>query len=111
MRYHSHINRGIAVLLLLIFFQQTGAVLFIHNLVHDKKSVTENPVKKDGKASEVSYSCNCIDHFLLPYVEPDEITAIQRPARYANYADGYIRQTYLTDLIYFSRRGPPAFHG
>jgi hypothetical protein len=111
MRASSIIRRGIAYFLLLVFFQQTGAGLFIHNLLHDKTPIGQSPVKKNETANEISFSCNCADNFLMPFVEGDEPTFLNRPYTHSKPVDAYTEQSYFTSLIFSALRGPPVFIG
>ena len=109
MRTHSIIRRGIAVFLLLVFFQQMGAGLFVHNLLHDKAASSQSPVKKNESAKEINFSCSCVDNFLMPFVEADAPNVLADPGTYSKPVDAYIEPSYFTSLIFSSLRGPPVF--
>lgn len=107
MRAHSIIKRGIAVILLLVFFQQMGAGLFVHNLLHDKAASNQSPVKKNESAKEINFACSCVDNFLMPFVEADGSSVLPNPRAYSKPVDSYIEPSYFTSLIFSSLRGPP----
>jgi hypothetical protein len=111
MRPNSIIKRVIASFLLLVFFQQMGAGLFVHNLLHDIAPASQSPVKKNENAKEISFSCSCIDNFLMPFVESDEPGVLPKPGTYCKPADAYTEQQYFTSLIFSALRGPPVFFG
>ncbi len=107
MRSRPGIKRVIAMFLLLVFFQQMGAGLFVHNLLHDKTPVAQSPVQKNEGVKEISFSCNCIDNFLMPFVAVDEPLALQRVNEHTKPVDSFSEKTYFTTLIFSSLRGPP----
>ena len=111
MQAKSNIRRGIAFLLLLVFFQQIGAGLFIHNLVHEKKPVGQIPVKQNENTKEINFSCSCVDNFLMPFVGEDEPVVLQKLYTYTKPVDSYTERVYITSLIFSDLRGPPAFIG
>ena len=102
---------GIAILLLLVFFQQIGAGLFIHNLVHDKVPAGQTPFKQNETTKEINFACSCVDNFLMPFVEADEPPALQKLNTYTEPVDSYTEWVYFTSLIFSSLRGPPVFIG
>ena len=111
MRANSIIKRGIAIFLMLVFFQQTGAGLFIHNLLHDKAPAGQSPVKNKEGANEISFACNCVDNFLMPFVEATEPAIIQKPLAWPTPVDAYREQVYFKSLDFSALRGPPVFIG
>jgi len=106
---NSIIKRGLAVLLLLIFFQQMGAGLFIHNLLHDKTSTGQFPYKKGDGAKEVSFACSCVDNFLTPFVETTEAIVSEMPVAWAKPVNSYIEQIHPVAILTAGQRGPPVF--
>ena len=111
MRPNSVIKRGIAILLLLVFFQQMGAGLFVHNLLHDKATTDQSPIKKNESTKEISFSCSCVDNFLMPFAEADQPVISQIVTAHPKPVDGYTEQPYHISLIFSSLRGPPVFIG
>jgi len=111
MRANSIIKRAIAIFLLLVFFQQMGAGLFIHNLLHDKAPTSESPVKNNDSAKEISFACSCVDNFLMPFVDATEPAVIQRPLTWSQPVEAYTEQVYFTSLFFSPLRGPPFFIG
>jgi hypothetical protein len=107
MRHNNSIRRGISVLLLLIFFQQIGAGLFIHNLFHDKKQLVQTQDKKHENTKEINFACSCVDNFLMPFIEADGIAITVPTTVYNNSRNAVAGQVYFTSLIFSSLRGPP----
>ncbi len=110
MKCNSRTRRGITFLLLLIFFQQMGAGLFVHNLVHEEQA-GQSPAEQKESSKEINFACRCVDDFLMPFVAPDEPPVLQMPGIYAKAVDAYTDLTCFTSLIILSLRGPPVFIG
>lgn len=104
---NSSIRRGISFFLLLVFFQQIGAGLFVHNLLHDKKQQVQAQAKNHDNAKEISFACSCVDNFLMPFVEADEPVVIHPPVVYNKPGNTFTEPVYFTALIFSSLRGPP----
>ncbi len=107
MRVNHFIKRGIAFFLLLVFFQQMGAGLFVHNLLHDKAPAAQTPIKKNESSKEISFTCSCVDNFLMPFEETDEPLPLQSLNRPAKQVNSFSEKVYFTSLIFSSLRGPP----
>ncbi|MEO5563386.1 MAG: hypothetical protein ABIR18_08125 [Chitinophagaceae bacterium] len=106
MKKRSFILRFAAFLLLLIFTQKMGGSLLLHNLLHISANV---PAKQsDNSNKEIKYACNCIDDFLMPFVEADE------PVISSVVTVSIVVNTFLPESVSFpshsfiSQRGPPA---
>ena len=104
-------RRGITFLLLLIFFQQMGAGLFVHNLVHNKNHAGQQPTEQKENGGEINFACRCVDDFLMPFVAGDELSVLPNPEIYAKPVDTFSESIYFTSLIISSLRGPPVFIG
>jgi hypothetical protein len=97
-------------LLLLVFSQKMGAGLFLHNLLHsqDEAQPFQSPKQNDANSKSISFACNCIDDFLIPFQGAEEIilpqpllTHIESPVYFdAGVVPG---PSVTADL-----RGPPA---
>ena len=111
MQLNSAIKRGIAILLLLVFFQQMGAGLFVHNLLHDKAIPEQSPIKKNESTKEISFSCSCVDNFLMPFAAADQPVISNIVIAHPKAVDSYTEQPYHVSLIFSSLRGPPVFIG
>ena len=107
MRTNAFIKRGIAFFLLLVFLQQTGAGLFIHNQLHGKAATGQSPINKNESTKEINFSCNCIDNFLMPFAEAEEPPALQNLNTHSKPVDSFSERIYFTSLIFSSLRGPP----
>lgn len=111
MRRNSITRHGITLFLLLIFFQQIGAGLFIHNLTHGKNESAQSPGKQNEDSKGISFACSCVDDFLMPFTGADEISVLQRPADYTAHTIAYIERNYFTTVFFSSLRGPPSLIG
>lgn len=109
MKRNSIKSCGIAFLLLLIFFQQIGAGLYFHNLAHKGKTQTHSPHNEAAK--EINYACSCVDNFLTPFIDADELVVEQPLAIYTTVTDTFAEKIYFTSIIFSSLRGPPVFIG
>jgi hypothetical protein len=101
---------GIILLLLLIFFQQVGGGLFIHNLAHDSAENGQGPLK-NTTGSEVSFSCSCVDDFLVPFTQPDDQPVIQSPTFPSVRVFGFAERLFFCSLHAAFLRGPPVVIG
>ena len=101
-------KRGITFLLLLIYFQQMGAGLFVHNLVHDNKN-DQSPIEQRENGREINFTCKCIDDFLMPFVADDQLPVLKKPDLVLFSYNIYTESTYHTSLFTSLLRGPPAF--
>ncbi len=105
----SIIRRCIAFFLLLVFVEQMGAGLYIHNLVHTNQEETKS--SHNRAAAEISFACNCVDNFLTPFIEADELVVEPPLSIHGILPASFAESAYLTSPIFSSLRGPPAFIG
>lgn len=107
MKARPFILRCTAILFILVISQKSGAGLFLHNLLHTGNTAKELPVKQDDKNKELSYSCTCIDDFLMPFA------GTEAPVFSSLFSIQITRNTFFEDHIPFysathlSLRGPP----
>ena len=111
MRSHSITRFGITLFLLLIFFQQIGGGLFIHNLLHTKNEVAQNAAGKNESSNEIKFACSCVDDFLVPFIGTSELPALQNPLIHAPFTVAYIERIYSSPHFFSSLRGPPSLIG
>ncbi|MEP7373188.1 MAG: hypothetical protein ABI675_07320 [Chitinophagaceae bacterium] len=111
MRPNAFIKRAIAFFLLLVFLQQTGAGLFIHNRLHGKAVTSQSPINKNESTQEINFSCNCIDNFLMPFAEAQDPIVLEKSCNHSKPVDAYAEHAYFTSLIFSALRGPPVFIG
>jgi len=105
MKRNSIKSCGIAFLLLLVFFQQIGAGLYIHNLEHKNKALTHS--QHNEAAKEINFSCSCVDDFLTPFIDADELVVEKPITLHATFTDSFAERIYFTSIIFPSLRGPP----
>jgi hypothetical protein len=108
MKGHRFIMRCATFALLLVFSQKVGVGLFLHNLFHnqDISRPFQTPSKEGGK--EISFACNCIDDFLMPFTEAEEII-LPTPATEYETPQSFFRASIpFQPVIFSSLRGPPA---
>lgn len=107
MKRHLIKKYVVSVFLLLVFFQQTGAGLYIHNLFHE----TERPVQmahdREVSSEELIIACSCVDNFLMPFIDADIAFSLQPFHPHIKPVDSFSAGTYFTSLIFSSLRGPP----
>jgi hypothetical protein len=105
MKRPSFILRLAAFFLLAVFSQKMGGGLLVHNLLHTQTSI---PSQKDDKSKEINYACSCLDDFLMPFDETEELHF--SPPVSAPLASYTIlpTQVYTYRNFHFSRRGPPS---
>ena len=111
MKINPAIKRGIAIFLLLVFVQQMGVGLFIHNLLHDKVAVGHSPIKKAESSPEINFGCNCVDNFLTPFIEAEETVVVKKGSTLFIPGDAYSEQVYYRSKFFSALRGPPVFIG
>lgn len=105
MKVRLFILRFAAFFLILIFSQKAGAGLFYHDLFH-KISSTELP---PGHEKEISYSCTCVDDFLMPFAEAVTVSITAPGYRYITIVEIYKDLLPFQTCVHSSLRGPPAF--
>jgi hypothetical protein len=97
------------VALLLVFSQKVGGGLFLHNLLHGEDTGNlSQPFKQDANSKEISYACNCIDDFSLPFTETEEITLPVPVIEYVHPRTDFVAGITYRALIAAHLRGPPA---
>ena len=108
MRTRPFISRCIAILFILVFSQKSGAGLFLHNLLHTGNTTSQVPEKQHDNSKELSYSCTCLDDFLMPFDGSEE------PVYSPPLTNSIVPTTFFEARIPFitsilsSPRGPPA---
>src|SRR5688572_551246 len=99
---------GIVFLLLLAFFQQIGAGLYIHSLVHKSR---DRHTTHSESTREINFACSCVDNFLTPFTEAGELT-VERPERtFVHVPVHFSERICFSSVDYSSLRGPPVFIG
>lgn len=109
MKARRFISQCAVVALLLVFSQKVGAGLFLHNLLHTQDtSLAAQPSKQDGKTKEISFACNCIDDFLMPFTEAEEISLPVPVASYDQPRPDLVAGITFRPVIVANLRGPPS---
>jgi hypothetical protein len=96
---------------LLIFFQQIGGGLFIHNLLHTKNEVAQTAADKNAGSDEIKFGCSCVDDFLVPFIGTGEPLALQSPLIRVSFTAVYVERIYTSSIFFSSLRGPPSMIG
>ena len=110
MKKGSHKRWGIVSLLVLVFFQQIGAGLYIHNILHKDRERLSHTQHHDS-SQEINFACSCVDNFLMPLIETEE------PVFEAFRSFNPVTISTATEKIFFTSlslpalRGPPVFIG
>lgn len=107
MRGRPFILRCAAFLLILVFSQKAGAGLFLHNLFHSTASNTKTPEQENKKDRDFSYSCTCIDDFLMPFAEADEVVYDQPVLAHTTPSTFFEDNIPFHTSIFSCLRGPP----
>lgn len=103
MRGRSFIIRCATLLLLIVFSQKMGAGLLLHNLLHARSATSQT----DG-SKEISFACNCIDDFSMPFTETEE-QVLPVPVLSHVTAPVFVADRIpFTTPVFSSLRGPPS---
>lgn len=108
MRSRPFILRFAAFLLILVFSQKAGTGLFLHNLLHSTAENNKAPQQENEKGKELSYTCNCIDDFLIPFAEAEAPVYSQPVLAHAIPFTFFEDHIPFHTTIFSSLRGPPA---
>lgn len=108
MQVRSFIVRCAAFLLLLVFTQKSGAGLLLHNALHTTQA-TDEAKGKPADSKEISFSCNCIDDFLMPFAEPDEPVVAMVFESYETPVFFFDSAIPFRESVHASLRGPPSY--
>jgi len=93
---------------MVVFSLKTGTGLLLHNLIHKSTAGTKVPGKENEKKNEFSYTCNCIDNFLIPFDEACEPFYLHPVLALTTQYIFNDDQFPLRTPGYSSLRGPPA---
>jgi hypothetical protein len=108
MKSRPFILRCAAFLLILVFSQKAGAGLLLHNLLHTTTENSKIPEQEDEKSKEFSYSCTCVDDFLMPFAEA-EVPVYAQPVLAISVPFTFFENNIpFHTTIFSSLRGPPA---
>jgi hypothetical protein len=107
MRGRPFILRCAAFLLILVFSQKAGAGLFLHNLFHSTAPNTKATEQENKKDRDFSYSCTCIDDFLMPFAEAEEAVYAQPVLIPATPITFFEENIPFHTPIFSCLRGPP----
>ena len=94
--------------LLLVFSQKAGAGLFLHNLLHgqdNSRPFEAGDADKGGR--EISFSCNCIDDFLVPFATAEDITVPEPVIACSAPGAEFVAEISFRPVIIAKLRGPP----
>ena len=105
MRSNRFIIKIFAVLLLVLFSQKVGAGIYLHNWLHAKscKKASQN------NSNTVSYNCNCIDDFSMPFAEPVIETVSFVTVPHPDFVSSYIASMPDVFHVFHSLRAPPPY--
>src|SRR5262245_21720855 len=104
MRYNRKIAKCIGLLLLVVFSQKMSSKLYYHILVHlqDKFTACSSPLD-----SQLSNTCNRMDDFYVPFLEPLQQDIITPPKIASGYTDFYTSSIFSPVKYFHSLRAPP----
>ncbi|MCG2616441.1 hypothetical protein LZZ85_19230 [Terrimonas sp. NA20] len=97
-------------MLLLVFSQKMGAGLFLHNLLHSQDIDQPFQSSEQGKANDksISFACNCIDDFLIPFHGSEEIVLPKPLIEHRAHPEHFHAGVLLRASVTADLRGPPA---
>lgn len=98
---------GIVFLLMLVIYQQVGAGLYVHNLLHTRTSKQTH--EQHHQAREIKFACSCVDNFLTPFVATDGIHIATPSVPFIARNFQFSETLLLVSFAQLSLRGPPAF--
>lgn len=108
MRSRPLVLKFLAIVLILVFSQKTGAGLFLHNLLHGNvKSIPQD--KSGDQYSSIGYACSCVDDLMMPFQEEVAPGFAAMPKQYASHPSFQLAELSLILLLHQSQRGPPSF--
>jgi len=107
MKARRFILRCASFVLLLVFSQKVGVGLFLHNLLHNQD--TSRPLQSSSKegAKEISYACNCIDDFLMPFTGSEEPVIVAPLVSHEAPLSFFRTDIPFRSAFHPSLRGPP----
>ena len=106
MQVRSFILRCAALIVMLVFLQKTGAGLLLHNVFH-KQTSTESASHSDNSQG-VGFACNCIDDFLVPFIDGEETIIADIAATHIVVTPYYRDNVPFQAVAISSLRGPPS---
>lgn len=106
MRRFSLLKKLTSFFLLLVFLQKTGGGLIIHNELHGKITHCEIPRTLNG-STITSANCSCIDDFMMPFAEAEEIVMPATPLNHPEPDSYFSEHLYFRSHIFSSLRAPP----
>jgi hypothetical protein len=106
MQVRSFILRCAALIVMLVFLQKTGAGLLLHNVFH-KQTSTESASHSDNNQG-IGFACNCIDDFLMPFIDDDEPAVADIAAKHIVATPYYHDHVPFQAVAISSLRGPPS---
>src|SRR5580765_1874819 len=105
MRSNRFVIKSIAILLLLVFSQKIGLGIHLHNWLHVNNC---KPSSSQPAANTISYSCNCIDDFSMPFAEPVTEIVTLIPIAHQSFISFYTQPLSIFFPVYNSLRAPPS---
>ena len=109
MRSRPVITRIVALLLIVVFSQKSGAGLFLHNLLHTSAGAAAAAKPGDVMTHQVTYACSCIDDLMMPFEEAAPALQSEIHVVYAPVATTLIEEVSLFSVTGTFLRGPPAY--
>jgi len=106
MKFRTFILKCSALFLILILLQKSGAGLLIHNQFHTTQS---NPAssKQDQQVNQSASACDCINDFLMPFAETEELIISPLVSENIVQNTSYQHQIPFYTVVFSALRGPP----
>jgi hypothetical protein len=104
MKVNRHIQKCIAIILLLVFSQKIGVGLYLHSWLHTNTCKQSTP----AAGSVIKLSCNCVDDFSTPFSDPVAATESFVEEHYQRFIAAYKPSASIASRFFYCLRGPPA---
>jgi hypothetical protein len=104
---HKSFSKFIAFVLLLVFFQKSCAVLWLHNWLHTNNKATYTTAASNGQHFE-HVTCSCLDDFFLPFTQPSEQFTVNAMPAYTGYIEKPFAYFVSSHPLFYCLRAPPA---
>ncbi|MFI5188588.1 MAG: hypothetical protein ACHQF0_17780 [Chitinophagales bacterium] len=105
MKPNRFIQKSFAIILLLVFAQKSGIELYLHNYLHTTHYKQSIP-NTSGK-NVVSYPCNCIDDFSMPFADNAEPVIQTIFPKEIEFVVFHKSSALFSSIFFYSLRGPP----
>jgi hypothetical protein len=104
---HKKLSRFVAFILLLVFFQKSVVVLWMHNWLHGNSN-TEYAKAHGNTTSLSQQNCTCLDDFFTPLGELGQPIIFRCLPVFTGYTEPASSYLFSRSPLFYSLRAPPA---